>query len=182
MFQSHQNSQGFSSWKNSKIKHSHGRYLRLIPYNRDVPYKTWPVAWSCNWYFYTSNTAVKFQKNRDYTIHYFNTVYHGSESISCLGPKLWEIFQVKINEFSSRNSFKKEIRNWVAQNCPCRLRIQCISGVGFLPWCLVVFAVSKIFAFLFYCEIQGGLNKKEIQLNLCNIFSTFIFNELYLFV
>ena len=28
---------------------------------------------------------------------------------------------------------------------------------------------------------QGGLNKKEIQLNLCNIFSIFIFNELYLF-
>ena len=28
---------------------------------------------------------------------------------------------------------------------------------------------------------QGGLNKKEIKLNLCNIFSTFMFNELYLF-
>ena len=28
---------------------------------------------------------------------------------------------------------------------------------------------------------QGGLNKKEIQLNFCNIFSIFIFNELYLF-
>ena len=28
---------------------------------------------------------------------------------------------------------------------------------------------------------KGGLNKKEIQLNLCNIFSIFIFNELYLF-
>ena len=28
---------------------------------------------------------------------------------------------------------------------------------------------------------QGGLNKKEIQLNLCNIFSIFMFNELYLF-
>ena len=26
---------------------------------------------------------------------------------------------------------------------------------------------------------QGGLNKKEIQLNLCNIISIFIFNELY---
>ena len=29
---------------------------------------------------------------------------------------------------------------------------------------------------------QGGLYKKEIQLNFCNIFSIFIFNELYLFV
>ena len=32
-----------------------------------------------------------------------------------------------------------------------------------------------------YKTEQGGLNKKEIQLNLCNIFSIFIFNELYLF-
>ena len=29
---------------------------------------------------------------------------------------------------------------------------------------------------------QGGLNKKEKQLNLCNIFSIFMFNERYLFV
>ena len=28
---------------------------------------------------------------------------------------------------------------------------------------------------------QGGLTKKEIQLNLRNIFSIFMFNELYLF-
>ena len=28
---------------------------------------------------------------------------------------------------------------------------------------------------------QGPLNKKEIQQNFCNIFSIFIFNELYLF-
>ena len=29
---------------------------------------------------------------------------------------------------------------------------------------------------------QGGLNKKEIQLNLCNMLSILIFNEFYLFV
>ena len=29
--------------------------------------------------------------------------------------------------------------------------------------------------------VQGGLNKKEIQLNFCNIFSILIFNELHLF-
>ena len=28
---------------------------------------------------------------------------------------------------------------------------------------------------------QGGLNKKEIQLNLCNKFSILIFNEFHLF-
>ena len=28
---------------------------------------------------------------------------------------------------------------------------------------------------------QGGLNEKEIQLNLCNIFSILLFNKFYLF-
>ena len=30
--------------------------------------------------------------------------------------------------------------------------------------------------------LQGGLNKKERLLSLCNIFSILIFNEFYLFV
>ena len=35
---------------------------------------------------------------------------------------------------------------------------------------------------IYFCRCnQGGLNKKEIQINLCNIFSIFIINELYLF-
>ena len=35
---------------------------------------------------------------------------------------------------------------------------------------------------MYPCLYQGGLDKKEMQLNLCNIFSFLIFNELYLFV
>ena len=40
---------------------------------------------------------------------------------------------------------------------------------------------SEFFGLLRQSIMQGGLNKKEIQLNLFNIFSIFIFNKLYLF-
>ena len=30
---------------------------------RDASDKTWPVSRNCNWYFYTGNTRVEFQKN-----------------------------------------------------------------------------------------------------------------------
>ena len=60
-------------------------------------------------------------------------MYHGSESTSYLGPKIWEIVPVKINEFNSPNSFKKEIRNWVPQNCSCMFHKQYVNGAGFLP-------------------------------------------------
>ena len=42
-----------------------------------------------------------------------------------------------------------------------------------------IFQTRKINAYIWN---QGELNKKEIQLNLCKIFTIFIFNELYLFI
>ena len=42
-------------------------------------------------------------------------------------------------------------------------------------------SLIQIFEIRYTGSSQRGLNKKEIQLNLCNIFSIFIFNELYLF-
>ena len=36
--------------------------------------------------------------------------YHGSESISYLGPKIWEIVSTKIKETNSLDSFKIEIK------------------------------------------------------------------------
>ena len=71
------------------------------------------------------------EKNRDFRIRSVKSVHHGSESISYLGPKIWEIFPAKVKGANSLNSFKIEIRKWVPQSCPCRLCKQYISGVGF---------------------------------------------------
>ena len=70
---------------------------------------------------YTINTIIRSVKS----------VYHGSESISCLEPKISGIVPAKIKETNLRNSFKIEIRKWVPQSCPCRLFKQYISGVDF---------------------------------------------------
>ena len=72
-----------------------------------------------------------FRKNRGFRICSVKSVYHGFESISYLGPKIWEIVHVKIKETNSVNSFKIEICMWVPESCPCRFCKQYISGVGF---------------------------------------------------
>ena len=36
--------------------------------------------------------------------------YHGSENISYLGPKIWEIVSTKIKETNSLDNFKIEIK------------------------------------------------------------------------
>ena len=72
-----------------------------------------------------------FRQNRDFRIGSVKSVYHGSESISYLGPKICEISPAKIKETNFPNSFKIEIRKRVPHSCPCRLCKQYISGVGF---------------------------------------------------
>ena len=81
---------------------------------------------------YTQTTQYyNFRQNQDFRIRSVKSVYHGSKSISYLGPKMWEIVPAMIKETNSFNSFKIEIRKWVPQSCPCRLCKQYISDVGF---------------------------------------------------
>ena len=68
----------------------------------------------------------------DFRILSIQTVYHGSESISFLGPKIWNILPDKIKQQTSLNSFQKSIKKWKQQDFPCRLCKVYINGVGFL--------------------------------------------------
>ena len=61
-----------------------------------------------------------------------NSVYHGTESISFLGPKIWDILPEKLKNIETLEVFKKEIKIWKPDNCPCRLCKVFIEGVGFL--------------------------------------------------
>ena len=81
--------------------------------------------------FTQTTQYYNFRQNQDFRIRSVKSVYHGSESISYLGPKIWEIVPAKIKETNSLNSFKIEIRKWLPQSCPCRLCKQYINGVGF---------------------------------------------------
>ena len=47
--------------------------------------------------------------------------------------------------------------------------------------CYYFYHFSVCVTIFYNMNHQGGLSKKEIKLNLCNMFSVFIFNELYLF-
>ena len=59
-------------------------------------------------------------------------VYRGTESISYLGPKIWDILPEKLKNIDNLEHFKKEIKTWTPDNCPCRLCKVYIESVGFL--------------------------------------------------
>ena len=60
------------------------------------------------------------------------TVHYGTETVSFLGPKLWSILPQEYKNIDNLSEFKNKIKNWVPQNCPCRLCKTYIHQVGFI--------------------------------------------------
>ena len=86
------------------------------------------------------NNIFKLREENPYNLRHLsefsrpmiNSVYHGTESISFLGPKIWDIPPEKLKNTETLEIFKKEIKIWKPDNCPCRLCKVFIEGVGFL--------------------------------------------------
>ena len=79
-----------------------------------------------------SESLYNLGRCSNFRIPSVRTVYHGSESISFLGPKIWNILPDEIKLQTSLNSFKKSVKIWKPQDCPFRLCKVYINGFGFL--------------------------------------------------
>ena len=60
------------------------------------------------------------------------SVYQRTESISYLGPKIWDIQPDDHKTIQNLDTFKIKIKKWEPENCPCRLYEVYIDRVGFL--------------------------------------------------
>ena len=49
------------------------------------------------------------------------SVFHGTESISYLGPVIWDILPDGYKNLPNFSAFKNRIKKWKPANCPCRL-------------------------------------------------------------
>ena len=61
-----------------------------------------------------------------------NTVYHETDSISNLGPKIWDLVPSNLKEISELDKFLKAIKQWKPEDCPCRLCIVFVQNFVFL--------------------------------------------------
>ena len=94
-------------------------------------------------------------------------MYHRTECISYLGPKLWDILPEKLKNIHSLEHFKKEIKTWKPDNCPCRLwkgMISLISiklKISLRNSCVLYLYYHRIYASYFtvilYMRILVGL-------------------------
>ena len=60
------------------------------------------------------------------------SVFNGTESLSYLAPKIWELVPENIKTAESLSKFKFLIKQWKPEKCPCRLCRPYISQVGFV--------------------------------------------------
>ena len=60
------------------------------------------------------------------------TTCYGIESINHLGPKIWNLVPQNLKDCDSLNKFKKLIKSWTPEKCPCKLCKQYIANIGFI--------------------------------------------------
>ena len=46
------------------------------------------------------------------------SVYHGSESVSFLGPKMQDVLPDDCKDIDNLNTFKNKVKKWKPKNCP----------------------------------------------------------------
>ena len=60
--------------------------------------------------FYVRQTYYNLRNTHHFDIPSVNFVYHGSESISNLGPRIWNLVPYRLKELNRISSLKNEIR------------------------------------------------------------------------
>ena len=76
--------------------------------------------------------GYNLRKQNDFQFHRTKTVSYGSESIQCLGSKIWNLIPDELKSANNLTIFKANIKKWIPRDCPCRLCKKYVIGVGFV--------------------------------------------------
>ena len=130
---------------NNKINSTHEGALR-ITYQDNA--STFQELWN------KDNCFNTLHRNNTFEICQVHSVYHGTESLSFLGPKIWDLAPVEFRQSDSLDSFKLKTKNWVSFECPCRLCKTYIQQVGFLTvWSLTLIDIFYVIFLMRYMVI-----------------------------
>ena len=61
------------------------------------------------------NLNYNLRRHPEFASGAINTVHYGSELLSFLGPKIWEMLHLDLENSDSLDSFKSGIKNWRPQ-------------------------------------------------------------------
>ena len=82
--------------------------------------------------FVKRNNAYNLCKPSEFVRPKVHSVFHGKESISYPDPQIWDMIPVEMKNLTTISAFKREVKNWKLENCPCRLCKPYIQNVDFI--------------------------------------------------
>ena len=82
--------------------------------------------------FQERSVPYNLRSDNNFASRHVNSVYHGTESLSFLGPKIWEQVPPELKALESLDMFKTQIKKWIPLNCPCRLCRTYLPQIGFI--------------------------------------------------
>ena len=81
--------------------------------------------------FKKRDVTYYFRNNSTFETRSITSVFYGSETISFLGPKIWELLPSNIKDSENLNIFKSNIKSRKPENCPCHLCRLYIADIEF---------------------------------------------------
>ena len=82
--------------------------------------------------FHFVNKPYDLRNNRIRCRKRNRTVFYGTESLSSLSPRIWELIPQSLKEETELSQFKTKIKTWITCQSPCRLCKKYIGHVGFI--------------------------------------------------
>ena len=71
--------------------------------------------------FVSKTSSYNLRRKNAFEKRQVHSVYHGTESLSFLGPKIWDFVLVELKQSESLDSFKLKIKNCEPFESLCRL-------------------------------------------------------------
>ena len=82
--------------------------------------------------FEIKNIESNLRNKNNFKSRRIDSVRCGIDSLTYLGPKIWNIVPEDIKKSKSLNFFKTKIKKWIQGDCPCRLCRQFIQNLGYI--------------------------------------------------
>ena len=72
------------------------------------------------------------RNKRSWNMHTMRTLNYGIETITNMGPKIWDLVPTDIKQSKTLVEFKKKIKKWKTISCECRLCKSYIYSLGYI--------------------------------------------------
>ena len=82
--------------------------------------------------FASKTHLYELRKKRLWESGNIRTARYGTETVSYMGPKIWELVPDNIKQSTSLFEFKRKIKEWKPQRCPCKLCKIFVPELGYI--------------------------------------------------